>query len=90
MSAETTVPVGIIGFGWMGRVHAQAYSRLPHHYPQLAGLPALVAIADDVPGRAADAARQFGAGSALTDWRALVADPRHPRRERHRPQLPSP
>ena len=76
MSAETTVPVGIIGFGWMGRVHAQAYSRLPHHYPQLAGLPVLVAIADDVPGRAADAARQFGAGSALADWRALVDDPR--------------
>ena len=76
MSAETRVPVGIIGFGWMGRVHAQAYSRLPHHYPQLAGLPVLVAIADDVPGRAADAARQFGAGSALADWRALVDDPR--------------
>jgi predicted dehydrogenase len=75
MSTQTSVPVGIIGFGWMGRVHAQAYSRLPHHYPQLAGLPALVAIADDVPGRAADAARQFGAGSALTDWRALVDDP---------------
>jgi predicted dehydrogenase len=75
MSTETTVPVGIIGFGWMGRVHAQAYSRLPHHYPQLAGLPELVAIADEVPGRAADAVRQFGAGSALTDWRALVDDP---------------
>jgi len=49
----------------MGRVHAQGYSRLRHHYPQLAGFPELVAIADDVPGRAADAARQFGAGSAL-------------------------
>lgn len=66
--------VGIIGFGWMGRVHAQAYARLRHHYPQTDS-PRLVAIADEVPGRAAEAADQFGAASALTDWRELVADP---------------
>ncbi|MGU3503333.1 Gfo/Idh/MocA family protein [Mycobacterium sp. C31M] len=66
--------VGIIGFGWMGRVHAQAYARLRHHYPQ-SGAPNLVAIADEVPGRAAEAADQFGATSALTDWRDLIADP---------------
>lgn len=74
-SAGRTVPVGIIGFGWMGRVHAQAYSRLRHHYPDLPAYPELVAIADEVPGRADDAARQFGATSALTDWRTLVEDP---------------
>ncbi len=27
--------VAVIGFGWMGRVHTQAYARLPHHYPRL-------------------------------------------------------
>lgn len=75
MSTETSVPVAIIGFGWMGRVHAQAYSRLRHHFPDLATPAELVAIADDVPGRAADAVRQFRARSALTDWRSLLDDP---------------
>ncbi|MBB2991716.1 putative dehydrogenase [Mycolicibacterium iranicum] len=70
-----SVPVGIIGFGWMGRVHAQAYLRVRHHYPDLVQFPALVAIADEAPGRAQDAARQFGAERALTDWRALLDDP---------------
>jgi predicted dehydrogenase len=75
MGAQQTMPVAIIGFGWMGRVHAQAYSRVRHHYPRFAQFPDLVAIADDVPGRAAEAARQFGARSAVTDWRAVVDDP---------------
>ena len=34
-----------------------------------------MAIADDVPERATDAARQFGARAAVADWRALVDDP---------------
>ena len=75
MGAQQTMPVAIIGFGWMGRVHAQAYARVRHHYPQSAQFPDLVAIADDVAGRAAEAARQFGARSAVTDWRAVVDDP---------------
>ena len=53
--------VGIIGFGWMGRVHAQAYTRVRHHFPSIDPRPRLVAIADEVPGRAeaaADAVRR--------------------------------
>jgi predicted dehydrogenase len=74
----TSRPLGVavIGFGWMGRVHAQAYARLPHHYPEAALRPELVAVADDVPGRAAQAAEQFGFASAVDDWRELTADPR--------------
>ncbi|WP_395310852.1 Gfo/Idh/MocA family oxidoreductase [Mycobacterium sp. AMU20-3851] len=71
---NSVTPVGVIGFGWMGRVHAQAYARVRHHYPE-ASAPALVAIADDAPGRAEKAAQQFGAASAYTDWKALIDDP---------------
>src|SRR5262245_61358314 len=70
-----SLSVAIVGLGWMGRVHAQAYSWLHHHVPQSTQFPDLVAIADDVPVRAADAARQFGARSAVTEWRAVVDDP---------------
>ena len=59
----------------MGRVHTQAYARLPHHFPDLPH-PALVAVADEAPGRAEEAAAQFGFRSAVTDWRAVLDDPR--------------
>ena len=74
-AVDPALPVGIIGFGWMGRVHAQAYARVRHHYPQSTRFPELMGIADEVPGRAAEAARQFGAPVVQTDWRALCDDP---------------
>jgi len=70
------VGVAVVGFGWMGRVHTQAYARLPHHFPRLSVRPELVAVADDVPGRAADAAARYGFATATDDWRQVAADPR--------------
>jgi predicted dehydrogenase len=36
----------------------------------------LVAVADDAPGRAQEAADQFGFATATRDWRDLARDPR--------------
>lgn len=71
-----TLGIAVVGFGWMGRVHTQAYTRLPHHFPQLPLRPELVAVADEVPGRAEEAAAQYGFATAVRDWRELTADPR--------------
>ncbi|MCX4705111.1 Gfo/Idh/MocA family protein [Streptomyces sp. NBC_01373] len=71
-----TLGVAVVGFGWMGRVHSQAYARVPHHYPQLGLRPELVTVADEVPGRAEEAAARFGFATAVRDWREVVADPR--------------
>ncbi|MFF5664228.1 Gfo/Idh/MocA family protein [Streptomyces griseofuscus] len=68
--------VAVVGFGWMGRVHTRAYARLPHHYPRLPLRPRLIAVADEVPGRAEEAAGQFGFATATRDWREVAADPR--------------
>jgi predicted dehydrogenase len=68
--------VAVVGFGWMGRVHTQAYARVPHHFPQLPVRPELVAVADEVPGRAEEAAAQFGFALTRRDWRELADDPR--------------
>ncbi len=70
-----TLGVAVAGFGWMGRVHTQAYARLMHHFPDLPFAPELAAVADEVPGRADAAARQFGFRSAYRDWRDIAADP---------------
>ncbi|MFK0021140.1 Gfo/Idh/MocA family protein [Streptomyces sp. NPDC090798] len=68
--------VAVVGFGWMGRVHTQAYARVPHHFPGLSLRPELVAVADEVPGRAEQAAAQYGFAAAHRDWREVAADPR--------------
>lgn len=68
--------VAVVGFGWMGRVHTQAYLRLPHHFPGLSLRPHLVAVADEVPGRAEEAAARYGFATAARDWRRIAADPR--------------
>lgn len=71
-----TLGVAVVGFGWMGRVHTQAYTRLPHHFPQAALRPELITVADEVPGRAEEAAGLYGFASAVRDWREIAADPR--------------
>ncbi|RSS00622.1 Gfo/Idh/MocA family protein [Streptomyces sp. WAC00469] len=70
-----TLGVAVVGFGWMGRVHTQAYARLPHHFPQPELRPRLVVVADEVPGRAAEAAGRYGFARATTDWREILTDP---------------
>lgn len=72
----STLGVAVVGFGWMGRVHTQAYARVPHHFPQLSLRPELIAVADEVPGRAEEAAEQYGFATAARDWREVAADPR--------------
>ncbi|MEV6134193.1 Gfo/Idh/MocA family oxidoreductase [Streptomyces violaceusniger] len=72
----STLGVAVVGFGWMGRVHTQAYVRLPHHFPQLSVRPELVAVADEVPGRAEEAAGRYGFAAAVRDWQEVAADPR--------------
>ncbi|WP_330286277.1 Gfo/Idh/MocA family protein [Streptomyces sp. NBC_00576] len=72
----STLGVAVVGFGWMGRVHTQAYVRLAHHFPQLGLRPELVMVAEEVPGRAEEAAAQFGFASTTRDWRDIAADPR--------------
>ncbi|MER5792169.1 Gfo/Idh/MocA family oxidoreductase [Streptomyces sp. NPDC001980] len=71
-----TLGVAVVGFGWMGRVHSQAYQRVGHHFPHLGVRPELVAVAEEVPGRAEEAAAQFGFAGTTRDWRDVAVDPR--------------
>ncbi|MEV4776170.1 Gfo/Idh/MocA family protein [Microbacterium sp. LWH12-1.2] len=63
--------VAIIGYSFMGTIHAQAWTTAPRFF-DLAGGVELVAVS----GRDADAARafadKFGIADVETDWRALL------------------
>ena len=66
--------VGIVGWGWMGQVHARAYARLRQHYPEAPLRPRLVAVADTATDdRLTSAIDIFGFQDAHADWRDLVA-----------------
>src|SRR3954471_24643665 len=43
---DRQVGIGVIGMGWMGRVHSAAYRRLPEHFPDLGVQPPLLVAAD--------------------------------------------
>lgn len=66
--------VGIVGFGWMGQVHARAHTRLLQHYPDAPLIPRLVAVADTEPLRREQAATAFGFARAVADWHDVMAD----------------
>jgi predicted dehydrogenase len=67
------INVGIVGFGWMGQVHAKALTRVLQHYPDLGAVPRLVAVADPADDGRLDYARDaFGVAVTTPDWNDLV------------------
>lgn len=73
-SPRSDVGVAVVGLGWMGRVHARAYTRVNDHFPQVSRRPYLVAAADDVADRESVAAH-LGFARFTRDWRTLLDDP---------------
>jgi predicted dehydrogenase len=67
--------VGLIGIGWMGRLHARAYRALPEHYPDLGVAPELVIAADPVPQQRSGAVDVLGFRAACEDYRDVLAHP---------------
>jgi predicted dehydrogenase len=71
---ERQIGIGVIGMGWMGRVHTAAYNRLAEHFPDLGVRPRLLTAADTSDDRRAHAER-VGFERTTDDWRAVVDDP---------------
>jgi len=70
------IGVGMLGYGFMGRAHVNAYRTLPYiMYPPPA-MPRLVAITGRNEAAVRQAAARYGFEVHYTDWRRLVADPR--------------
>jgi len=73
-NAATPLRVGVVGLGWMGQVHARAYTRVGQHYLDAPLRPVLVAVADTAADeRLARAVAAYGFADVHADWRELVA-----------------
>lgn len=69
------IGIGVVGLGWMGRVHTRGYRRLLDHYPDCELVPRLVIAADPVEERAQEGVERLGYGNWTTDWREAVEHP---------------
>ncbi|WP_353476588.1 Gfo/Idh/MocA family oxidoreductase (plasmid) [Salipiger sp. H15] len=67
--------IGLIGSGFMGQAHADAFRRAAMLYRDLPAVPHPYMLADATEELAAEAAARFGFERSTGDWRALVADP---------------
>jgi len=65
--------VGMIGYGFMGRTHSNAYSKVSHFFP-LPYKPELRVICGLVEEQAKAFAEQWGFQSHTTDWKKVIED----------------
>ncbi|MGH7105798.1 MAG: Gfo/Idh/MocA family protein [Acetobacteraceae bacterium] len=73
--APNTLNVGLIGTGFMGQAHADAYRRAALLYRDLPLIPLLHTVADANQALAETAARRFGFAHAAGDWRDVINNP---------------
>ena len=64
--------IGLVGYGFMGRTHSNAYKRVMDFFPDSPRRPVLKAVCGRTAEKAQAFADQWGYESVETDWRALV------------------
>lgn len=64
--------IGMIGYGFMGRAHTNAYKRVPDFFPELKYRPVLQAVCARNEEKVKAFAQQWGYASHETDWKKLV------------------
>jgi predicted dehydrogenase len=70
-----SIGVGMLGYAFMGKAHANAYKTLSYMAWPPPLRPDLVAIAGRNEEAVAEAARRYGFANHVTDWHDLVSDP---------------
>jgi predicted dehydrogenase len=70
------VGIGMLGYGFMGKAHSNAYKTLAYMTWPPPLMPELVAIAGRNEEGVAAAATRYGFEDHVTDWRKLIEDPR--------------
>jgi predicted dehydrogenase len=69
------IGIGMIGYGFMGRAHVNAYRTLSYILHPPPALPELVAVAGRDEEAVREAAARYGFIRHYTDWERLVEDP---------------
>jgi predicted dehydrogenase len=73
MSKKKELRIGLIGCGFMGRTHSNAYNRVPNFFPELAYKPVLQAVCSRSENKVRAFAEQWGYESVETDWKKMIS-----------------
>jgi len=71
--AKKTLNIGMVGYGFMGRTHSNAFAQAPHFF-DMDYKPVLKTICARSAEKAQAFAEQWGYEKSVTDWRALIDD----------------
>jgi len=71
MAAKKPLNIGLVGYGFMGRTHSNAYKRVNDFF-DVAYRPVLKAVCGRTAQSAREYAERWGYESIETDWRNLV------------------
>lgn len=71
----TELRIGLVGAGWMGKVHSMSYRTAQSAYGPEPAVPVLDAVMDTNKELAERARRDYGYERVVDDWRAIVEDP---------------
>jgi len=69
------IGIGMLGYGFMGKVHSNAFLKIPYSFPNPTANPRLVAICGRDEARVSSAAAKLRYEGYYTDWKQMVKDP---------------
>lgn len=72
MDKKKEIRIGLIGCGFMGRTHSNAYNRVSNFFPELEYKPVLKVACARNKDKASAFAAQWGYESFETDWKKVV------------------
>ena len=73
--SKKVIGIGVVGLGWMGRLHARSYKALAEHYADLDVDIRLVNICDPIEANRIFAVESLGFERSVEEYRDLLADP---------------
>lgn len=73
MSKKKELRIGLIGCGFMGRTHSNAYNRVPNFFPELEYFPFLKAVCSRSEEKVRAFAEQWDYESVETDWKKMIS-----------------
>jgi predicted dehydrogenase len=69
------VGIGMLGYGFMGKVHSNAFLKIPYSFDEPAAYPELVAMCGRDEAQVADMAARLRYRGYYTDWKLMLEDP---------------
>jgi predicted dehydrogenase len=70
------IGIGVLGYGFMGKVHSNAYRKIPFSFEAPSAFPELIAMGGRNRARLEDIAARFEYRGVYTDWRRMISDKR--------------